>query len=249
MKAATSRRRELADEPSLRPWHMEWKRQLPSPGCRTTRAEPCRSTSTGPDCIPSIFFSLARFASGCLSRALPLNHGHLSVLCLPSHASHFSHTAFPPLDEAAGGAVAGPAAVGPWEEQDAAIDAGGVDRSGVVCCTARPARPVARCGGVGVARPVPLSVPRLPTCSRTPTRPAPMRPAPSGRSSVEPKPRLAVARLGCSRAPPLRKARSDGTDDAPVVGVGRRASVPTGLLTREMGVVAELFPPLHDDPS
>mmetsp|Transcript_40560 Transcript_40560/g.94709 ORF Transcript_40560/g.94709 Transcript_40560/m.94709 type:complete len:231 (+) Transcript_40560:976-1668(+) len=88
MWAAICLRSVRALEPSLRPKQSEWKRQLPSAGWRTTRAE-CR-ISTGPELSPSCF--LPRTASGCLSRAF-LNHGQHSVACGPSHLSHLHASA------------------------------------------------------------------------------------------------------------------------------------------------------------
>ena len=221
MNEATSRLSELADEPSRRPCEREWKRHDPSPGCRTTRAEPCRSTSTGPDCIPSIFFSEARLASGCLSRALPLNQGQRSVACLPSHASHFKHTGA--LLGAASLALAEPARLLPLRSTAVAEggDAGGHTAVWAAAVWERVGRPAATRGGVSAARPPPpLSVPRLPW-SR-----APLGRVPEGRPRSRLEKARVEGRVGCSRAPPRRKARSTGTfalDD----GVARRPASAT----------------------
>jgi len=71
-----------------------------------TRTEPWRRTSTGPDAKPRSFFSLAGFASGCLSRGF-LNHGQLFVGCGPSHLSHLVDELFSLLPVAGTALLAG----------------------------------------------------------------------------------------------------------------------------------------------
>ena len=160
------------------------------------------------------FFSLAGLASGCLSRGF-LNHGQLSVACLPSHLSHLS--ALPPalpLGAASGAddddAPPGSAApLSPTLLLLLLLGPGG-ETPGVAL---RPSR----FGGVSVLRPplepeaalLLLKAPRLPLLDVPlyPVGRAPMR------SMVE-KPRMVAVE---SRAPPRRKVRSGG--------VGRRMSV------------------------
>lgn len=75
---------------------MEWKRQLPSPGCRTTR--PFFIKDPGSSEVPPSL-SLEFFcASGCSSRPF-LKYGQSAVSCFPSHLSQHSGFVVEELDE------------------------------------------------------------------------------------------------------------------------------------------------------
>jgi hypothetical protein len=249
MNSAISRRSEEADEPSFSPNDSEWYRQLPSPGCRTTRALLLRRTSTGPDCMPSIFFSLALLASGCLSRGF-LNHGHWSVGCLPSHLSHFSPLLLLLLllDCSA-------AAAFDEEDEDPADDAPPLcvtDTGGLLggagpgaCWRVGVWARLTRVGVVRVPRPLVFDDDELPSTPRMlllerEMLPLLLRPPDRMRSRVE------IVRLGgtvetASRAPPRRYARSTGTCG----GVERRAAPIPGFVTGDLVVGLLLAVPLE----